>query len=183
VLFFPLSHSNILLLNLSIYPGQLWVSVSTANPPTASSLWRLRSCRRHFTPLTIQYIFLIAREKILERIKANKSCILIGETGSGKTTQIPQYIWEYCKGFGGSIAITQPRRLAAVTTATYVSPSAIFLNLPPQFYQFEYSCYCDISLSTLPVVLQRRWAPMSATSSVTLSVSMKRHQIVLESSS
>ncbi|NXT79966.1 DHX33 helicase, partial [Zapornia atra] len=45
----------------------------------------------------------------------------LGETGSGKTTQIPQYLYEAGIGCEGIIAVTQPRRVAAISLATRVS--------------------------------------------------------------
>lgn len=47
--------------------------------------------------------------------------IVSGETGSGKTTQIPQYLFETGIGRQGLIAITQPRRVAAISLAARVS--------------------------------------------------------------
>ncbi|XP_023586763.1 ATP-dependent RNA helicase DHX33 [Trichechus manatus latirostris] len=44
-----------------------------------------------------------------------------GETGSGKTTQIPQYLYEGGISRQGVIAVTQPRRVAAISLATRVS--------------------------------------------------------------
>eukprot|EP00127_Corallochytrium_limacisporum_P002320 Clim_evm108s109 gene=Clim_evmTU108s109 len=62
------------------------------------------------------------REQILNTIEQNTVTVLVGETGSGKTTQIPQYLYEagYCKG-GGMIGVTQPRRVAAMSVAKRVS--------------------------------------------------------------
>jgi HrpA-like RNA helicase len=45
----------------------------------------------------------------------------IGETGSGKTTQIPQYIHETQPQMKGLIWCTQPRRVAAITVAQRVA--------------------------------------------------------------
>ena len=62
------------------------------------------------------------KEKILELLKSKKIIIIEGETGSGKTTQIPQYLYEndYCKN-NKKICVTQPRRVAAMSVASRVS--------------------------------------------------------------
>ena len=57
------------------------------------------------------------REEIVETIKKNQVVIISGETGSGKTTQIPKFCVEAGRGTGGLIAVTQPRRIAAVSVA------------------------------------------------------------------
>ncbi|RIA96030.1 P-loop containing nucleoside triphosphate hydrolase protein [Glomus cerebriforme] len=60
------------------------------------------------------------RKDIIDAIKNQNLLIIIGETGSGKTTQIPQYIlesFEDCRLIG----VTQPRRIAAITVANRVS--------------------------------------------------------------
>ncbi|XP_078605493.1 ATP-dependent RNA helicase DHX33-like [Branchiostoma floridae x Branchiostoma japonicum] len=62
-----------------------------------------------------------ARRKIIQQVQRLDTVILIGETGSGKTTQIPQYLMEAGFGKVGTVACTQPRRVAAVTVATRVS--------------------------------------------------------------
>ncbi|KAL7133148.1 hypothetical protein ABFS83_12G121000 [Erythranthe nasuta] len=62
-------------------------------------------------------------EKILlEEISNNDILIIVGETGSGKTTQLPQYLLNggFCRN-GGIIGITQPRRVAAITVAKRVA--------------------------------------------------------------
>lgn len=61
----------------------------------------------------------------MEAIHNNPCVVICGETGSGKTTQIPQFLYE--AGYGspdsdtpGLIAVTQPRRVAAVSMAARV---------------------------------------------------------------
>ncbi|CAH2209455.1 jg18977 [Pararge aegeria aegeria] len=61
------------------------------------------------------------RTRLLEEIRKHSTMILIGETGSGKTTQIPQIIHEYRLEGKGCIAVTQPRRVAAITLALRVA--------------------------------------------------------------
>ncbi|KAL9029057.1 MAG: hypothetical protein Q9196_002665, partial [Gyalolechia fulgens] len=65
-------------------------------------------------------------QKIMEAIYKNPTIVIWGATGSGKTTQVPQFLYE--AGFGdpsspnpGMIGITQPRRVAAVSMAKRVS--------------------------------------------------------------
>lgn len=58
------------------------------------------------------------RTQILYLVEHHATTIIVGETGSGKTTQLPQYLYEagWITG-GASIACTQPRRVAAMTVA------------------------------------------------------------------
>ncbi|CAM0138885.1 putative ATP-dependent RNA helicase DHR1 [Umbelopsis sp. WA50703] len=63
---------------------------------------------------------------IMEAIRNNTVVIICGETGSGKTTQVPQFLYE--AGFShpdsvnpGLIGVTQPRRVAAVSMANRVA--------------------------------------------------------------
>ena len=62
------------------------------------------------------------KEQFIAALKDNRSLVLVGETGSGKTTQTPQYCVEagYCKG-GKLVACTQPRRVAAMSVAQRVA--------------------------------------------------------------
>ncbi len=59
------------------------------------------------------------RQEIEELISQNDSAIVIGETGSGKTTRIPVILEEMYPG--SRIAITQPRRIAATSVARFVA--------------------------------------------------------------
>lgn len=60
--------------------------------------------------------------RLVEEVRNNDTLIIVGETGSGKTTQLPQYLfkWGFCRD-GGIIGITQPRRVAAITVAKRVA--------------------------------------------------------------
>ncbi|XP_070555588.1 ATP-dependent DNA/RNA helicase DHX36-like isoform X1 [Ptychodera flava] len=65
------------------------------------------------------------REEVLELIKAHQVCVISGETGCGKTTQVAQFILdEYIDNDDGSlckIVCTQPRRISAVSVAERVA--------------------------------------------------------------
>jgi len=61
------------------------------------------------------------REEILAAIRRHPVIVLTGETGSGKTTQIPKMCLEAGLGAKGRIACTQPRRVAALSVAKRVA--------------------------------------------------------------
>jgi len=61
------------------------------------------------------------REEIAKAIEENQVIILSGETGSGKTTQLPKICLELGRGVAGMIGHTQPRRLAARTVANRIA--------------------------------------------------------------
>ncbi|KAJ3414817.1 putative ATP-dependent RNA helicase dhr2, partial [Chytridiales sp. JEL 0842] len=71
--------------------------------------------QREKLPITIE------KASIMEAVKVHNSLIIVGETGSGKTTQIPQFLYEAGYAKKGMIAITQPRRVAATSIARRVS--------------------------------------------------------------
>lgn len=61
------------------------------------------------------------KDDIAEAIRDNQVVIIAGETGSGKTTQIPKICLELGRGRRGFIGHTQPRRIAARTVAERIA--------------------------------------------------------------
>ncbi|CAG08573.1 unnamed protein product, partial [Tetraodon nigroviridis] len=75
---------------------------------------------------------------IMEAVRENPCTVICGETGSGKTTQVPQFLYE--AGYAtdsGIIGITEPRRVAAVSMSHRVAKE---MNLPTRVvsYQIRY---------------------------------------------
>ncbi|KAL0236789.1 hypothetical protein PCE1_000186 [Barthelona sp. PCE] len=61
-----------------------------------------------------------ARDNLVNAIREHKAVVIVGHTGSGKSTQLPQFLSE-CEFISGMISVTQPRRVAAITLAQRVS--------------------------------------------------------------
>lgn len=80
-------------------------------PPSA----RLISLHRQGLPIYQ------VRQNIVDVVKRNQTTILLSDTGSGKTTQVPQFLYESRINQGKMIAVTQPRRVAAITVAKRVA--------------------------------------------------------------
>ncbi|WP_187138733.1 ATP-dependent RNA helicase HrpA [Oxalobacter paraformigenes] len=68
------------------------------------------------------------RHEIARAIQKHQVIVVCGETGSGKTTQLPKICLELGRGRTGLIGHTQPRRIAAITTANRIARE---LNSPP----------------------------------------------------
>ena len=89
-----------------------------AEPTEAvSDFAREKSMReqREFLP-----IFAV-RQKLMSIVRDNPVTVVVGETGSGKTTQLTQYLLEEGYGEAGMVGCTQPRRVAAMSVAKRVA--------------------------------------------------------------
>ncbi|XP_058897046.1 probable ATP-dependent RNA helicase DHX37 isoform X1 [Kogia breviceps] len=77
-------------------------------------------------------------QAIMEAVAEHPVVIVCGETGSGKTTQVPQFLYEAGYSSDGSIiGVTEPRRVAAVAMSQRVAKE---MNLSPRVvsYQIRY---------------------------------------------
>ncbi|XP_011523555.1 putative ATP-dependent RNA helicase DHX40 isoform X3 [Homo sapiens] len=61
------------------------------------------------------------RKKIIQAVRDNSFLIVTGNTGSGKTTQLPKYLYEAGFSQHGMIGVTQPRKVAAISVAQRVA--------------------------------------------------------------
>ena len=64
---------------------------------------------------------LAEEERIVDAVRENQVVIVVGETGSGKSTQMPQFFHRAGLASSGKIGITQPRRIAATSVAGFVA--------------------------------------------------------------
>ena len=81
----------------------------------------LRKNRRPRVTLNEQLPFYEKREQLMEVIQHNQVVIVCGETGSGKTTQLPQICIDLGLADRGKIGHTQPRRLAARSVTSRIA--------------------------------------------------------------
>eukprot|EP01018_Ginkgo_biloba_P028693 Gb_34264 [translate_table: standard] len=77
----------------------------------------LRECKRLDSALPIYS----SRWDIIQQAHMNQVTVLIGETGSGKSTQLVQFLADSGFGFKGSLVCTQPRKVAAMSLAQRVA--------------------------------------------------------------
>src|SRR6476661_1593117 len=110
-------------------------TLSTSNPPVTSPLGYvtiveelptdLRVARRVAAVPPIRYPQALPISQhigeIATAIRDHQVVVIAGETGSGKTTQIPKICLERGRGVRGTIGHTQPRRLAARTVAERIA--------------------------------------------------------------
>ncbi|EXJ72435.1 uncharacterized protein A1O5_04939 [Cladophialophora psammophila CBS 110553] len=113
--------------NHETHPPKPPVTASVSNPGPNRKAYAVYVSRPEDIQQARSQLPILQREQeIMEAIHNNPVIIVKGDTGSGKTTQIPQFLFE--AGYGspegptpGPIGITQPRRVAAVSMAKRVS--------------------------------------------------------------
>ena len=97
---------------------------SSSRSPNSSPPPRRSSRTREAAVPTITYPDLPVsdrRDEIAGAIRDHQVVVVAGETGSGKTTQLPKICLELGRGIRGTIGHTQPRRLAARTVAQRIA--------------------------------------------------------------
>ena len=70
------------------------------------------------------------KDELVKAINDNQVLIVVGETGSGKTTQMTQYMAECGFAARGKIGCTQPRRVAAMSVAKRVAEESMANSTP-----------------------------------------------------
>ncbi|MHA4867340.1 ATP-dependent RNA helicase HrpA [Duganella sp. PWIR1] len=120
--------------NATPRPAQAPNARSGQKPPRGSGRPRLtpeelavreaeRNFRNPLPPITYPEDLPVSgrRQEIAEALQNNQVIIVSGETGSGKTTQLPKICLELGRGQKGLIGHTQPRRIAASSTAKRIA--------------------------------------------------------------
>jgi ATP-dependent helicase HrpA len=87
--------------------------------PALNAAWRLANLPKPHYPEDLPVVG--RRNDIMRAILENQVVIVCGETGSGKTTQLPKICLELGRGVAGMIGHTQPRRIAARTVAARIA--------------------------------------------------------------
>jgi ATP-dependent helicase HrpA len=96
---------------------------TTSRPTRPEALPRSAPERNPLPPIVFPEELPVSgkRDEIAKAIQANQVVIVCGETGSGKTTQLPKICLELGRGTTGLIGHTQPRRIAASSTAKRIA--------------------------------------------------------------
>lgn len=63
----------------------------------------------------------LRKDELIASVRKHMTTVVVGETGSGKSTQLPKYLSEALSNGNGCVVCTQPRRVAAVTVASRVA--------------------------------------------------------------
>ncbi len=90
-------------------------------PSMLQNRWEERQALAPKTSYPPQLPITARREEIVTAIRKHQVLIIAGETGSGKSTQIPKMCLDAGRGIRGLIGCTQPRRVAAITVAQRIA--------------------------------------------------------------
>ncbi|ESQ47319.1 hypothetical protein EUTSA_v10028287mg [Eutrema salsugineum] len=104
-------------LGLSAYDIPEWKKDAFGKTPTFGQRSKLSSIQEQRKSLPIYKL----KKELIQAVQDNQVLVVIGETGSGKTTQVTQYLAEAGYTTKGKIGCTQPRRVAAMSVAKRVA--------------------------------------------------------------
>jgi len=118
------------------------------------------------------------KDDILSAIRDHQVVIVAGETGSGKTTQLPKICMELGRGIKGLIGHTQPRRLAARTVANRIAEELD--SEPGQCVGYKVRFTDSVSENTLGVngASEGRNAPTNSPSSTGIGWLAKSRTVI-----
>ena len=95
------------------------------------------------------------RDQIIQAINDNQMLVVIGETGSGKTTQMTQYLAEAGYTSRGKIGCTQPRRVAAMSVAKRVAEEVgCRLGEEVKLHTHVHGITCMLSLTGVDCIIR-----------------------------
>ncbi|KAG9487606.1 probable ATP-dependent RNA helicase DHX37 isoform X2 [Eleutherodactylus coqui] len=120
--------------------------VKTFLPPSQPAIFVPVDRSPEIQEARLKLPILAEEQVIMEAIKENPVVVLCGETGSGKTTQVPQFLYE--AGYGSEndiIGITEPRRVAAIAMSQRVS---LEMNLPQNVVSYQIRYEGNVSTET-----------------------------------
>ncbi|KYQ89599.1 DEAD/DEAH box helicase [Tieghemostelium lacteum] len=101
-------------------------SISTTKEISPETIEQIQNIKKLNSQMTMQEVrkslpIFPYREELIQAVNDYQVLIIVGETGSGKTTQIPQYLHEAGYTKRGKVGCTQPRRVAAMSVAARVA--------------------------------------------------------------
>jgi len=94
------------------------------------------------------------RNHILYLLEHHQTLIIVGETGSGKSTQVPQYLMESGWLFDSKIVVTQPRRIAAINLASRVAEECGSILGDEVGYAIRFEECCDHKTTKIKYVTE-----------------------------
>ncbi len=105
------------------HPQSLRSALAAISRDIARSIQRRQQRLAALPALTFTDDLPVARERhtILRALEHSQVIVVSGDTGSGKTTVLPKIALAAGRGVDGAIALTQPRRIAARSVATWIS--------------------------------------------------------------